>query len=291
MKTIGLFLFSGTGNTERMCSLFREKLEKKGYKVWLRKMEYLQDSSVVVPWDDLDMVGICYPIYGFGTPILIKKWIKSIPLSKGTPLFFLKTAADYIEVNQAASFHQIRILHKKGYNVFYDRILVMPSNWFLQYPPAFSRQLLDVLPDKLDHALEEITQNKIRLYHPGALNIIGTSMVSFFESSLGSRMFGLGLKTSKNCSQCGICEKKCPRGNIRIVKGGIRTGFRCQWCMRCIYSCPEMAIQCRWFKKCVLSAGYSLKQIEENHSLEGNVTGITTGFYKHFYSYLKDLSI
>ncbi len=46
----------------------------------------------------------------------------------------------------------------------------------------------------------------------------------------------------EKCIGCGLCEKSCPTGNIRLVDGATAVGSKCAMCYRCINKCPEQAI-------------------------------------------------
>lgn len=46
----------------------------------------------------------------------------------------------------------------------------------------------------------------------------------------------------EKCIGCGLCEKSCPTGNIRLVDGAAAVGSKCTMCYRCINKYPEQAI-------------------------------------------------
>lgn len=48
----------------------------------------------------------------------------------------------------------------------------------------------------------------------------------------------------KFCTKCGLCENLCPVSNIKLNEKPIHKN-RCQFCMRCIASCPQKAIYIR----------------------------------------------
>jgi len=48
--------------------------------------------------------------------------------------------------------------------------------------------------------------------------------------------------TTDACTRCGICEKICPVGNIKLTHDGVLFGNNCQQCMACIQWCPNRAI-------------------------------------------------
>lgn len=49
-------------------------------------------------------------------------------------------------------------------------------------------------------------------------------------------------EVSDKCISCGLCEKKCPLDNIKLVDGKPTWHGRCTHCMACINYCPVEAI-------------------------------------------------
>lgn len=50
------------------------------------------------------------------------------------------------------------------------------------------------------------------------------------------------LKINHNCTECGLCVRLCPMGNLVIKNSKAIAGNRCTMCYRCISSCPQQAI-------------------------------------------------
>lgn len=81
-----------------------------------------------------------------------------------------------------------------------------------------------------------------------------------FFPALRSRL-GVKMTRSSRCSECGICERECPMGAMKISvrKTGrnksarIKTGGNCIRCLRCAYNCPMSVID---FKLSPVLAGY-----------------------------------
>ena len=76
-------------------------------------------------------------------------------------------------------------------------------------------------------------------------------------------MFGLTLYANKDCTDCKVCEKSCPTGNIKIKNGKMKTGTKCTWCMRCTYICPQNAVKSRFLGGTILESGFNIKDMKK----------------------------
>ena len=68
-------------------------------------------------------------------------------------------------------------------------------------------------------------------------------------SKIVNPAFRRGLKTkpfyvTEDCSHCGLCERVCTSGCIRLTAGiPVWTEKHCNMCMACVNRCPQTAIQ------------------------------------------------
>jgi len=289
MKTVGIYYFSGTGNTKKIIELLADELEKNNCAVTLYSVEDLLKSQMSIDFDKYDLIGLAYPIYGFGTPDIISRLIDQMPDGEGRNLFLLKTGADFISINHNASTEQIEILEMKNFNVFYDRIIVMPSNWLVAYDDRIVKQLYNCAAVKVKHMCREILELKRRRYKTGIFLRKLSLGISYLEKNYGSAYFGKSLRANQNCNLCSLCIQKCPNQNISIAGDSLNFGDQCLWCMRCIYSCPSKAIESKGMNFFILKKGYDLQKILEDVTVKSDYIGSETkGYFKHFYKYLTD---
>ncbi len=284
---ISVFYFSGTGNTQLVSENLADRFRELGYKTVLKRLEKADLPGIVGDIAESDLIGIGSPIFGGGTPGVVFDFIKLMPEVKSKPLFLFRTAADFINFNHAASAGLIRKLNKKGYNVFYERIIVMGSNWLIEYDSAFVKQLYEAVPDKIVNMAKEITSGTKRMYEPSKALVVFTTVLNFFEEKVGARMFGLTLHADKSCMKCGLCAENCPVGNISF-NNRIKFNSKCLMCMRCVYSCPVNAIKSRGMCYCILSGGYDINKIINSTYDNKNYSPATRRLMKHFSEYLAD---
>lgn len=296
IKSIGLFYFSGTGNTQVVAALLKEAFERRGVDVTTARIEQALKEKAGFDPDAYDLVGVGHPVHGFDAPRILYDFIADLvapfvapsPAVEKKRAFIFKTAGDFSSMNNAASKTAIERLERKGYDVFYDRLICMPSNWAVKYDDAFSKQLYCAAVAKTAHMVDDILAGRERSLKVGPILRWGVRLLSRGED-WGARMFGKGLRVTDACVDCGFCIENCPTGNIRRESGRITFGGDCLWCMRCIYACPKQAITPRFAKFCVLEDGYDIQAIIRDTSLKGDfVTEETEGFFGRFREYLRD---
>ena len=291
VQRVGLFVFTGTGNTSLVAEHLARAFRTHSIPVDVARIEDILQGTCQLDVDAYDLVGIGHPIYGFDVPRIVYAFVHQLPAAHGKRTFLFKSAGDFIGLNHAASPRLVRRLRRKGYDVTYDRIFAMPCNWGLRYPDALSRALCRVLPDKAAHMVNEILAGQVRRLAANPLWSFAVGSSHFWEE-WGARFFGRLLHASGDCALCGRCVSACPTGNIRQEGGRIAFGWNCLWCMRCIYACPKQALQPRLFRFSAIKDGYSLDEIvaEASRTNEKSVeteTETYKGYYAHFRDYVE----
>lgn len=291
MVSIGIFYFSGTGNTEIVAKLLVSAFERRLAKVELIKIEDILYKKAKFDPNKYDFIGIGHPVLGFDATGIVYKFAKMLPQAEGKKTFVFKIAADSLFINNGASKSIIKIIGKKGYKVFHDSLFAMPCNFIMKFEDRFVKQLYEAAVKKVEKISEEILNEKAAKLK---LNIIlrGLCKLTYYgEEKLGARMFGKGLKATEACIKCKKCLRDCPTKNISYENNHIKFGSKCIWCMKCIYSCPKAAIKASRFKFCVLkkeyNGGSNIQKILDNPEIKGDfITTKTKGYFKHYYKYL-----
>jgi ferredoxin/flavodoxin len=291
IDSIGICYFSGTGNTQVVAELLAKAFEHHGAQVEIARIEHILQGKTRFDPEAYDLVGIGHPIHCFDAPRIVYDFVDALPKVEGKHTFIFKSAGDFISVNNAGSKTVIHQLERKGYDIFYDRIICMPSNWAMKYDDRFSKQLCYAAIAKAVHMAGEILAGRSRNLRINPLLRWAAHLLSRGEDR-GARRFGKGLAVTDACIDCDTCIDNCPTTNIRREDGRITFGNACVWCMRCIYACPQQAIVPRFARFCVLKDGYDIRSIINDPDLEGEfVTEETRGFFRRFLKYIRNASV
>lgn len=271
-ENILIAYFSGTGNTKYVADTLARKLESLSCRVLMQSVENKDSGRQTQQFinDNISMMIVLFPVYAFNSPQPINEWLETLPVSSMLPVAVLSVSGGgEIWPNSLSRVQSIKTLEAKGYNVFYENMLVMPSNIFVQTNDDLSAWLIRALPEKLNVISEDILKHRGRRIDT-PLGFGFTKWFSNLEQGY-SGQFGQSLIADSRCNNCGWCVDSCPRSNIRTGSGGLVFGGRCILCMRCIYGCPQKAIYSTKYKSFILRNGFSLDRViasSRNRELE-----------------------
>lgn len=257
-KRLILAYFSGTGCTKAVCDCFEEHLLKAGTDCIKVNMV----TCKPIDMEEADTLIVFSPVYAFRLTSITEKWVKNLPAVKNKSAIIISVSGGgEISPNTACRIYCKRLLKRKGYNLLYEKMIVMPSNFAIQAENNLNLGLLTVLPYKVNQIVLDILSEKKRITSPKFQDrfLAGFGKMEHF----GARFFGAFVQASQNCNKCGLCVRDCPQKNIRITDGLPKLGFHCMWCLKCIYNCPCKALSPRILKFSVLKSGFDLKKMGE----------------------------
>ena len=287
IQNIGIFYFSGTGNTKLVANLFAEEFKRKGFNTKLIPIEDVLNKRLALSMGDYDLLGFGHPVHAFSAPKIFFDFLDRLPNVVDKKTFTFKTAGDPLCYGGSTSLVR-KHLSKKGYKVFHENLIVMPANVMFKYDNSIIKQLYEVAVKKVKRRTKEILLAKVNLQKNSLWLKIGTYMFNKAESS-GASYFGKYLTATDSCNLCGKCIRECPTGNISITSETIIFGSKCTFCMRCIYICPEKAISNKFMNFFVIKEGYTIQNIIDDPEIKGNyITHKTKGYFKHFYKYMSE---
>jgi ferredoxin/flavodoxin len=286
--------FSGTGGSSRVALNFEKIFSEKGIQVVKVPLDMQEAGYQETPAieNSVGLLIIIFPVHAFDAPIPVYEWIEGVENRKGLPCAVISVSGGgEVWPNTCCRAGCIEFLERKGYNVFYERMLVMPSNIFIATNEQLTVQLLKIMPLKVEHSIDEILAG-VRRRRKKPLTAKMLALISKMEKRKAQE-FGRDLKTHENCTGCGWCTCKCPRKNIKMMDERPLFGDRCIVCLRCVYGCPVRAIYTQHYSPLLVKNGFNINQIEKRMNkieilpLDNIKTGI---LYIGVKKYLKEIS-
>jgi ferredoxin len=269
MKT-EIFYFTGTGNS---LAVARDIAEKTGAALTpisslLKKEKFVTDS---------DMIGIIYPDYHSGIPLIVRRFAAKMYDLDGKYIYGICTYGG------SGPGYSVKYLKKEieaaGGKLSAGFAVKMPYNYI---EPEFSfnkndrgfklkevelkeqNKMFSEWKKKLHLVSEYINSRKEGLYETSGEMLIkfvdrfklrdklGKSVwlkaagvkddkkLTFWESI---NLMDHGFRTDQNCTGCRRCEKICPVNNIEMSEGGPKWLHHCEQCFACLHWCPGRSIQ------------------------------------------------
>lgn len=229
---IGIYYFSGSGNTKWVGEEMMGLLMKQGHQVEISSIE----DKPQVGHEDLIIIG--GPIYAGNMPEMLLKWVlKEVPKTNGGKAIVYSTSA-CLE-NAFGVFSLAKKLEKKGYKIGKLLPYILPRNYYISNyeptPKAEAIQLFEEAKVAIDRDMMSFDGSYDRSQKVIFWDIFAKIMLMM------SKVMGRKLAASPHCTLCKKCERNCPTGNIRVNQEVVFAG-KCMLCTRCIHSCPVNAI-------------------------------------------------
>lgn len=242
METI-IYYFTGTGNSLKVAKDVREHL-KEG-----RLVKICRDNMSMAEENTSDKVGIVYPVYFGGIPLIVKEFLEALKLEKHSYFFAIATYGS----GAGASIKQIEeIINKKEVNLSAGFGINMPGNYQVMYPPYPEEKQQKFFKDEKEQIVKiaEMIKNRQtnRMNSNVAAEMFSGLMYKIFNPKDKDKNFWANGK----CNGCATCSKVCPANNIEMSEGIPKWHHKCELCVACMQWCPQQAIQ---YKKNTVKRG------------------------------------
>lgn len=241
MKT-HIFYFSGTGNCLKAARDLANELGDADIISVPKIINQEIDFSA-------ERVGIIFPVYMFGMPLIIVDFIKKLKMEKNKYIFAVATcggmAADAL--GQTA-----KQLKKQGLKLAAGFVISMPGNYTPLYEAVSlekQKKLFMMERRRIKNIAQIVKESRQYKIEKGPI----------FFNWIFSGIYKLGAPRLPNsdkhfwvdekCNGCGVCEKVCPVNNIKFSEGKPAWLHKCEQCLACLQWCPQEAIQ---YKKSTL---------------------------------------
>ncbi|QIB69905.1 hypothetical protein Ami103574_11480 [Aminipila butyrica] len=255
---IRIAYYSGTGSTELVAKTFQSYLESKGCVCSLEKITY---RPIACPTAG-DLLLLLFPVHAFNAPEAVYQWIAQLnEVDTGDAAVISVSGGGEVCPNTACRVSSIKGLREKGYQVRYDKMIVMPSNWMASAPSPLPYLLMQALPKAVQQITEDLLSGIQQTGKPLWIDRL-FSVMGELEKPAG-RFWGKRIQVLKACTGCSWCAKHCPAGNITMINGVPTFENKCHLCLNCIYGCPSKALQPGTCKFVIIKEGYCLEDMSE----------------------------
>lgn len=236
MKTT-IYYFSGTGNTLYAAQRLAEEL---GDTELISISSAMKSKEIQAP---SEAVGILFPVYCFGTPLIIKEFLKKLNVPSTSYLFGCVTYGGLLSAS-------VKLFRKEckaqGLALKAGFALQMPGNAITTYdrlPEDKIKTFAEVVEQRIPEIADKIKQranHKMetrQLFFQPLLSLLHSVLI--YKMPEGAKKF----HTTDSCKKCGQCIEICPVGNVSIENDTVLWGEKCEQCMACIQWCGQEAIQ------------------------------------------------
>ena len=257
-----IYVFSGTGNTLSIAKKIAEVFNSKSIFAKVHRIESTNPNNI----DLNSTIGIGCTVACWNTYPLVKKWLKSLPISNGTEIFLFDSMGD-------SSFKMIasiaKELEKKGYKIIGSKEFVMPNNFLLvekeekQIEKTKKTMMLveEYANDILDNKQVTVKGNLMfSIFFFITSIIVNLWLVKFFQKMITFKI------DKQLCTKCGLCADICPKNNITMNEFPVFNN-KCEICLRCISYCPVKAISSKLLYKNRTHRGISTEDIKWRNSI------------------------
>ena len=224
-----IFYFSGTGNTLYVAREVASKIEGAE----LVSIKSCMDKQLILEGE----VGVAFPLYAFGVPKMVKKFLQTTDFSRVDYFFALQTRGG----SPGHAFVDTQKFAKRKLDASFR--VNMPDA-YLPFSDVYSEEktknVLRIAEEKIDKIVDVLSaRGKHREGDFFLLKLFPIYLLWSKFSDLGKKYF-----VDDKCNECGLCSKICPVGCIQMENGKpVWQKGKCESCMACINYCPVNSIQ------------------------------------------------
>ncbi len=257
-----IYVFSGTGNTKKVCKCYQQEFEKQNIPTTL--FDITNDFSNVPNPADFTYVGFAYPVHGFNAPYIVLDFVKQLEtLAEKKQYFIVKTSGEPLKLNNISSIKMNSILKKKGYELTNEYHYVMPYNMIFRHTDTMSVKMWQTAKALACVEANEILREKRHYLSkvPFGRAVSFIFRIEHPAMKLNGRLFKID---EDKCIHCNKCVRACPVGNISVDENGkFKFGGDCIMCTRCSFSCPTDAFNIALLNGWRINGEYEMEKAPE----------------------------
>ena len=188
-------------------------------------------------------MGIVFPTYFWGVPNIIKKFFREVQMGKVSYIYAIATCGG----TPGASLYQINDMLKiQGKRLDAGFFIIIPENYIVSYnvnSPEKQAILFKKEKEKIQRIVKIVTNKELRPFENSKFlfnRLLEKKVNEFVVRKYPTK--DKGFVVSANCTGCGKCVKACSMKNVKLAQGKPEWQHQCEFCMGCLQSCPNNAI-------------------------------------------------
>ena len=231
-----IYYFSATGNSLAVAKKLQQQLDD----CRLVPVASLMGEASISP--NSDTVGLVFPLYYLGTPLIIKSFLEKIILDDVQYIFAVITKGNPLAGGPISQLD--KILKRKHHRLDAGFYVTLPDNYIpmLNLPSEAEQQKqFEACEAKIPQIAKHIkAKDTIKEF----------AWWSFLRPVMNNRWAAKvnqsdgRFTVEDSCIGCGVCGQVCPVNNIKMEQARPEWLHHCQECLACLHHCPKQAIQC-----------------------------------------------
>ncbi|MCC8175843.1 MAG: EFR1 family ferrodoxin [Bacteroidales bacterium] len=238
-----IFTFTGTGNSLYVAQMLAKHL---GERITLIRDELATEPGrrSINLRDERRVIWV-FPIYSWGVPPVVKRFIRSVRFHAADGLGHHMVATCGDDSGLADKIWR-RLISRRGWTPMGAYTVIMPNTYTLMKgfnvdPPKLARQKLEAAPKRVEAIAGYIKGGLMETQVTrGRWAWIKTKWIYpwFQRHAMSPKPF----HTTDACVGCGECARACPLENIVMYKRRPTWRDDCALCLRCYHICPNHAV-------------------------------------------------
>jgi len=230
-----IYFFSGTGNSLAVARAIAQKLGDT-------KLVPMAGHEAADPSPGSPCSGLVFPVYIFGAPLIVARFIEKLRLPSGAYVFAVAVNGGM----PCATILQTRgLFSKQGMELSAGFTVRMVDN-YIPLAGAIAPEKQKIRFEKAAHVIDEICaaiKQRSQSIHRGWPLVNWLFSAMYRRAAPKIPFYDKNFTADKNCNGCGVCKRVCPVANIAMESGRPAWQHRCEQCFACLHWCPEKAIQ------------------------------------------------
>jgi ferredoxin len=187
-----------------------------------------------------DVIGLVCPIYYFGVPKMVTRFLKEASLNAE----YCFAVLTYGGNQMATAYNLQRLMKRRGRRFDYTATVSTVSNYLPGYDMTDIQRKLAAknVPAQVSAIAEDINGRKTNAATATLKHRIVWHIAQIMAKKAMHKNTAKKYMVGDGCTKCGVCAKVCPADNITIADK-VEFGGKCEACLACIQLCPQTAIR------------------------------------------------